>query len=953
MIFISYAQKDGLEYAKRLESALQAAGFETWRDEPDIHPASGIDVAIEDAILQAESVVVCVTKDVQRTDSFVRREIPYAEALKKPIIVIRFEDVLPPITVFNRKWLNFFKMKAWKKEGIEQLADWLRRPLEEREKFIDDPSKPADSRPSDPFRPYLESALTFIVEGLRQRIIVPIDLRVGDTPDAVNIPVRKRNVFEQAFSGNKLETGAEKLERHQFKTFREGFEEYNGRVLLLGEPGAGKTITLMAYARDSYSARLENSTNLLPLFNLVPTWDAEKQTPLHEWIAETHDLEAQTVKDEIDAGRTLLLLDGLDELGREREEYQKNRDEDGNETTVTVKYDPRLRFLQTLETLPINNHLLLTSRIWEYDEIGYRAALNGAITLRPLDDDQMGDYLRDQPELRELLKNDEQLRNLTRAPLLLSIFAYAYHDLPESEGHQLLTSRNAYELREKIFMRYIEQRYKHESEKVNADLAFTLQEMKDVLKRVATKSVIDSGVEGNVLYEFDSRVVSPEQAGAFTQLAMQLNLLTRGDDERLRFIHLLLRNTLAFELLLKALGNADRSVYRITDLLGEIGDPRAVKSLIHVLRNDASPGIRGSAAHALGEIGDVRAIEPLIIALTNDESVRHVVKTALVKIGTPTVEPLINALATDNADVRKCAAEALGSIRDFRSVKPLIAVMNDNNVLVRRSALDSLGKIDDVRAVEPLIIALTDDDLYEYIDQVADILVSFGEDAVNPLIANLTNDNPEIRLAIVNILGKIGDVRALIAILTNSDPKVRWTAANILGKIGDVRAVEPLIIALTDDHSEVRFTAAHSLGKFNDARAIEPLIAALNDSTYIVRYTAADILGEFRDVRAVEPLIAAFNDFNVDVRQDVARALAKIGDARAVDALSQALNDSDADVRLYSVQALANIGDARAVDALSQALYHSDTRVSWDAEKSLEQIGTPEAWEAIIAWWQH
>ena len=31
-IFISYARADGREYAAKLESALQTAGFKTWRD---------------------------------------------------------------------------------------------------------------------------------------------------------------------------------------------------------------------------------------------------------------------------------------------------------------------------------------------------------------------------------------------------------------------------------------------------------------------------------------------------------------------------------------------------------------------------------------------------------------------------------------------------------------------------------------------------------------------------------------------------------------------------------------------------------------------------------------------------------------------------------------------------------------------------------------------------------
>jgi HEAT repeat protein len=71
--------------------------------------------------------------------------------------------------------------------------------------------------------------------------------------------------------------------------------------------------------------------------------------------------------------------------------------------------------------------------------------------------------------------------------------------------------------------------------------------------------------------------------------------------------------------------------YTCCVVLGEIGDERAVGSLIKALEDeDCHP--RMAAAEALGRIGDNRAVEPLIKALEDDE-VRYAAEEALEKLG--------------------------------------------------------------------------------------------------------------------------------------------------------------------------------------------------------------------------------------------------------------------------------------------------------------------------------
>src|SRR5689334_11601415 len=125
-VFISYAREDGRDFAAKLETDLQAAQFPTWRDTRNLNPHQDFTAEIEAGINDASQVVVCMTPDIKRADSFVRREIQYAILCEKPIIPLRFADVKPPISIVNLTWIDFFKQTWGEAFGI--LRERLRQP---------------------------------------------------------------------------------------------------------------------------------------------------------------------------------------------------------------------------------------------------------------------------------------------------------------------------------------------------------------------------------------------------------------------------------------------------------------------------------------------------------------------------------------------------------------------------------------------------------------------------------------------------------------------------------------------------------------------------------------------------------------------------------------------------------------------------------------------------------
>lgn len=142
--------------------------------------------------------------------------------------------------------------------------------------------------------------------------------------------------------------------------------------------------------------------------------------------------------------------------------------------------------------------------------------------------------------------------------------------------------------------------------------------------------------------------------------------------------------------------------------LGKTKDVRAVEPIIAALKEERL----WAAIRALGELKDPRAVEPLVTLLNDDKVYEEMLaREALVKIGKPSVEPLI-ALFTDKSPEKKNkwgAALALGEIEDSRAFETLVFALKDKDDYgLRRMVAQALGEIRNIRAVQPLIAALED-----------------------------------------------------------------------------------------------------------------------------------------------------------------------------------------------------------------------------------------------------
>lgn len=667
-IFLSYKREDR-DFVEELRSRLIDWGYATWMDIYDLPKGARWPDEIDKG-LRESSVVIGVMSPRAVESRNVKNEWDWAIVNETRLIPLMLEKCYVPMNYVSINYIDFTKNKA---NGFEELKAAL-----------DAPQAPA---PADPYREYLQQLYERINTFLAQKIIArrpdeetmpePLRLRSERTPNAVDALFEKRDEIDPLFAIG----GIEQDEPEQvYEDFERAFRFYEGRVLLLGEPGAGKTITLLHFGRDAVVRRMQNPSLPLPTLGIVPTWDAEKRPSLAEWLGSAYGAPENAAR-VIEEGKTLLLLDGLDELGEEREDFQTGE-----------QYDPRKRFA---EIIPANNYIIVTCRVKDYEGIGEKIALKGAVTLKPLDDEQMRAYLAEQGDLWAAVQADERLREMLRTPLLLSFLAFAYRDMSDEERQHLRDlSHSPSDLRDKIFETYVRRRYEHEERKLKVrgeTMLFTLEKIYEVLGQAGINNLRDyrrgllTDSETDILFK-DSigKMLDDKGVQLFFQSMVLLHLVIprkeRGWGDTFRFIHLLLRDHFI-------------SAYSLPHLWSTDSDLRYM-----VL--------------ALIWIRDNRALEPLLAIFEErqlEEYSRHAVMQYFAQLGdSRTVPLLITALGDEDAYVRSISARGLGRLNDIRAVQPLMSILNDSDADVRSSVAQALGNLGDPNAVQRLIPLLSD-----------------------------------------------------------------------------------------------------------------------------------------------------------------------------------------------------------------------------------------------------
>lgn len=230
-------------------------------------------------------------------------------------------------------------------------------------------------------------------------------------------------------------------------TIDEVFAAAGGELLILGEPGAGKTTMLLQLVSHLLAqAEADEGCPMPAVFNLA---GFDGRQGLDEWLidelANHYEVPRKLGASWINSAGFIPLLDGLDEVDREAR------------VACAEAINAFRRHYEGVS-------LLVTTRNLDYQALAVRLNLDKAVILQPLSAEQIDEYLARRGKrlagLRASLQSDATLRDLAQSPLMLSIMTLAYNRLPEEIALELSNGQLSRQL---LFDVYVERMARYRS----------------------------------------------------------------------------------------------------------------------------------------------------------------------------------------------------------------------------------------------------------------------------------------------------------------------------------------------------------------------------------------------------------------------------------------------------------------------------------------------------------
>ncbi|MEO0841101.1 MAG: NACHT domain-containing protein [Cyanobacteria bacterium J06643_5] len=220
-------------------------------------------------------------------------------------------------------------------------------------------------------------------------------------------------------------------------------------LLILGEPGSGKTITLLKLAQSLIKRTEKDFSQPIPVVFNLSSWTI-KQQAIDEWLIEQlfdrYEVDKSFGETWIREQQLILFLDGLDEV---KAEFRNDCVRELNKFTKSHGI----------------TEIVICCRIQDYEALEEQLTLQSAICIQVLNQSQIYQYLDRAGEqllaLKTLLQKDAELLAFATSPLILSVMSLAYQGCSSEELSFLVS---AGEWKQRLFDKYIERMFQRHSQ---------------------------------------------------------------------------------------------------------------------------------------------------------------------------------------------------------------------------------------------------------------------------------------------------------------------------------------------------------------------------------------------------------------------------------------------------------------------------------------------------------
>ncbi len=759
------------------------------------------------------------------------------------------------------------------------------------------------------------------------------------------------------------------------------------RVILLGEPGSGKT-TFLRYLALQHARALQRRQDMagpqgelgetrLPIYIRIadyiqtPNWMSQPLSTVLPQILRRYEFNIDGLEDllhkYLTQGKALVLLDGLDEI---------------------PQVDQRMEVVQRIDNFvrkyaPLGNRFIITSRI-----VGYRFAPLSQeydhFVLRELDDEQIRDFVRrwtyaleeiatpeEDPKVRGLrvekevqrllrtIARNPGVRRLASNPLMLQILVLIHRSqaiLPQKRVHLYKVAARTL-IEHWNIVRGLDEKARLNPQQVEIALAFLAfwlhrerpaglaaeAEVYRLLARALHQEA--QGTENGSLPEVFPPGLKTKVTNFLRRVREQTGIFVERMPKHYGFIHLSFEEYFAARYLVRHLLSTRAGERQKAQrfLREHLHDPNWHEPILLALAYMDQEGLLAvddlvrTVVLAQGEEAQALGFRPSLYEDLLGRDFLFALQCLADDISLPTLKkPLLTQLLQEWV-----YHKGRGRFRMYRRAlaRRLIALRGTEHA-------DDLGRafVEIARNNGNARIRRSVQEGLEHLG-VTHLLRELRKGPKAPAPSSGHTVTPEEVLALARTAS---GVSALVrALKTTPEPRARQLIIQILGETGSRKALSLFIQALMKDASwQVRAAAAWALGQLGSSAAVSPLVQALKkDGDLRVRRAVVQALGKIGSPRGLQALLQVMEEEkDSGLRRDAAKALGDLGASQAVPTLIQALTqDDDPRVREAAAESLGRIGSRDALPVLRHALQDSDPGVRRATIWTLAQLGAQAA----------